>query len=191
MLNFDSENKVSLTSDEVLTFIEKEKKVEVLFDNGFKSNTDTEDVFRGLSGDRGFEENDDLQNALYECEFKHTFFLSNATKETPFNEIGMVKRIVKDNQWTSIILHDRPLKDGFYAMVVNNPVSKYDAVVKEYEDFKNELSKMYEKEREILSRLQKHCPHENTYRISNDSVYDDFIDEEEVKDKCRDCGKVI
>lgn len=116
---FDEKNPCQLTSEEVLSFIEKEGKVTVILGTAFDQASDTEDVFRGLMGDEGFESDDDIQNALISrTSVKHTFFIQNAKKETPFNEIGMVKRLIRDGFWTSIILHDHPVKNGLYAMIL-------------------------------------------------------------------------
>lgn len=120
-LPFDDKNKLYLSSEEVLNFIQREGKVTVLLDNAFERDSDSEDVFRGLYGDEGFESDEELMNALIsETLIQHTFFMQNAKKETPFNEIGMVKRLVKDGYWTRIILNDYPLKDGMYAIIVKN-----------------------------------------------------------------------
>lgn len=109
-----------MTSEEVLAFILQEKKVSICLENGFTAKSDTEDVFRGLYGDEGFEEDQDMQDALFgNGSVQHTFFLSNATKESPFNEIGMVKRLLQDGQWTTVILHDRPIVNGIYTFVRN------------------------------------------------------------------------
>lgn len=124
-IEFDENNEVCMTSEEVLEFIHKEKKVTVRLGNGFESGSDTEDVFRGLMSDETFENNEEMMDAMYcQCSVNQLFFLSNAKTETPFNEIGMVKRLIKDGFWTSLILHDYPIKDNLYAHVENknNPL---------------------------------------------------------------------
>jgi len=118
VLEFNEENKVSLSKEEVLSFIDNEKKVTIIFGNGFDKNSDTEDVFRGIMSDIGFEESIEMMDAM-DCggEVKLTLYICNDDNETPFNERGMAKRLIKDNYWTSIILHDHPIKDGLYAMI--------------------------------------------------------------------------
>lgn len=125
VLEFNKDNQLIILSKEVLKFINKESKVTIIIENGFKKDSDTEDVFRGLVGDIAFEENPKFIDALeFEGEIEHTFFICNDKVETPFNERGMVKRIIKDNFWTKVILHDHPLKDGFYAVIKNNKPNK-------------------------------------------------------------------
>lgn len=121
VIEFDTNNQLRLTSDEVLKVIDKESKVTVILGNGFNKNSDTEDVFRGLMGDYAFDESEEMLDAIeLNCELKHTFFLSNAKTETPFNERGSIKRILKDNFWTKLIFHDQPLKNGMYAVVIKD-----------------------------------------------------------------------
>lgn len=117
-LEFNNDNIAEMSGEKLWTLIKNENKVTVILKNGFNKNSDTEDVFRGLMGDAAFENDDEFLDAI-ECgsKVKRTFFLSNATDESPFNEKGMVNRLLKDDFWTSVILHDRPLKNGFYAMV--------------------------------------------------------------------------
>lgn len=55
-----------------------------------------------------------------EGEIHHTFFICNDRKTSPFNERGMAKRLIQDGYWTKIWLHDYPLKDGFYTIVINS-----------------------------------------------------------------------
>lgn len=120
VLEFDNNNQLAISSDELLAFIDEENKVTVILEKGFDKKSDTEDVFRSLVGDVAFEESDEFVDALeLEGEVRHTFFLSNASKETPFNERGMVKRLIKDNYWTKLLLHDHPLMNGFYAVIKN------------------------------------------------------------------------
>ena len=117
---FDNDNHATLSKEEVLSFIDNERKVTIVLRNGFVADSDTEDVFRGLMGSIAFEENIDMMDALEGVSgIKHTFFLSNDKEETPFNERGMAKRLIKDNYWTSIILDDYPLKNGFRALIMN------------------------------------------------------------------------
>lgn len=122
ILEFNEKNQIHMTNEEVseaLSFINKERKVTIILGEGFKVGSDTEDVFRGLYGDVSFEENEELMDAMYcEAEAKHTLFLSNSKTETPFNERGILKRMLIDNYWTKLILHDRPLKDGMYAVIM-------------------------------------------------------------------------
>ncbi len=121
MLQFNDDNKVFLNSSEVLSFIDNENKITIFLEKGFEKDSDTEDVFRGLVSDETFEESEVFIDALeFEGEVSHTLFLSNAIEETPFNEKGTAKRLIEDNFWTKIILHDKPLKDNFYAVIVNN-----------------------------------------------------------------------
>ncbi|MEX3623539.1 hypothetical protein [Viridibacillus arvi] len=119
-LEFDTNNELRLTSNEVLEIIDNKDKITIVFANGFKGNSDTEDVFRGLLGDTAFEESEEMMDAVEEIGVvRQTFFLSNAKTETPFNERGMIKRLIEDNFWTMLIFHDHPLKDGCYAVVIN------------------------------------------------------------------------
>lgn len=119
LLEFNKENKVELSANEVLSLIDQEKKVTIILDKGFKEGSDTEDVFRGLMGDEAFENSFEFMEAINdEGEVQHTFFICNDDVETPFNERGMAKRIIADDYWTGIILHDHPLNKGLYAMIV-------------------------------------------------------------------------
>lgn len=118
--NFNQENKVHLSKAEVLSCIDQQSKVTIIFEKGFPPGSDAEDVFRGIMGDIAFEESDEMSCALYdEGEIRHMFFICNDKETTPFNERGMAKRLIEDNYWTSVILHDHPIKNGFYAMVEN------------------------------------------------------------------------
>ena len=119
-LEFNEKNKTELSASEVLSFIDQEKKVTIFLSKGFKEGSDTEDVFRGLVGEEAFENTFEYMEAIHnEGEVQHTFYIGNETVETPFNERGMAKRIIEDNYWTEIILHEHPLKDGCYAMIQN------------------------------------------------------------------------
>lgn len=124
-LQFDEDNNVVLTNEELLSFLLDEKKVTIILGNGFTRGSDTEDVFRGIYGDIGFEENVEMLDAMeIESSVKHTFFLSNAHIETPFNEKGNVRRLINDSFWTSVLLHDKPLKNGLYASVEPRVIRK-------------------------------------------------------------------
>ncbi|MGG6447753.1 hypothetical protein [Pseudobacillus badius] len=117
-LEFSSENIVYMNSEEVLSVIDDQNKVTITFNELFDEDSDSADVFRGVFGDERFEE---IVNAMMDEDsysLKHTFFISNSKEETPFNDRGMVKRLIKDNYWTGLILHDYPLKGGLYAMIV-------------------------------------------------------------------------
>lgn len=118
ILNFDDDNTLKLTKEEVLSFIDQEDKITVILGNGFKAKTDTEDVFRGIMGDERFEESEEISGAIHcASEIRHTFFLVNSKVESPFNERGNAKRIIREGFWTKIILPNHPLKNGLYAVV--------------------------------------------------------------------------
>ena len=122
MPNFNEKNQVYMTNVEVCDVIPaifEEEKVSIILENGFPLGSDTEDVFRGIYGDETFEENDEMMNAIHSgTETRQTLFLSNSKIETPFNERGMLKRILIEGYWTKLILHNRPLKDGMYAVII-------------------------------------------------------------------------
>lgn len=73
-------------------------------------------------------------------------------------------------------------------------MNAFEKAKKEFADFQVELRNMYDRERELLSRLQEVCPHEDTYKMSSDPIFDDFDDWEEEKPekrKCNECGKIL
>lgn len=120
MILLDENNQTLLTNEEVLACIDNEERVTIFFEYGFKEDSDTEDVFRGLLGDNAFEENLLMLDALDGYGgVEHTFFLCNDKEETPFNERGMVKRLIADDYWSGIALDSRPDKNGYRAFVVN------------------------------------------------------------------------
>lgn len=121
-LNFNEENKITMSSEEVLSIIDQEDKVTIIFKRGFREGSDTEDVFRGIYGDQAFEENEVFISAMEfgdSPNLKHTFFLNNDITGHPFGERCMVKRLISDNFWSRVILHDHPLKEGSYAHIIN------------------------------------------------------------------------
>lgn len=89
-------------------------KVTVIFENGFEENSDTEDVFQGIFGGYGFEEN--CSHALDEQEFEYSGFPQNGGLDRLF-----IKRMILDGYWTSIILHgiENPEDSGLYVMLYN------------------------------------------------------------------------
>lgn len=94
-------------------------KVTVIFENGFEENSDTEDVFQGIFGCYGFEEN--CSHALDEQEFEHSGFPQNGGLDRLF-----IKRMILDGYWTSIILHgiENPEDSGLYVMLYNKKQKK-------------------------------------------------------------------
>ncbi|MFJ8531530.1 hypothetical protein [Bacillus sp. NPDC094106] len=89
-------------------------KVTIIFENGFKRNSDTEDVFQGMLGCYGFEEN--CSDALEGEEFEYTGFPQNGGLDRVF-----IERMILDGYWTSIILHgiENPEDKGLYVMIHN------------------------------------------------------------------------
>lgn len=94
-------------------------KVTVIFENGFEENSDTEDVFQGIFGFYGFEEN--CSHALDEQEFEYSGFPQNGGLDRLF-----IKRMILDGYWTSIILHGigNPEYSGLYVMLYNKKQKK-------------------------------------------------------------------
>lgn len=69
-------------------------------------------------------------------------------------------------------------------------MTEFDKVKQEYANFKEEMKDMFRKERDILKRLQAVCPHENTYIMDTEPMFEDFMEQDQSR-KCKDCGKIL
>lgn len=67
-------------------------------------------------------------------------------------------------------------------------IDSYKLNKKAYNEFKEMQKAMRKTERQLLKKLQRVCPHDNTYKVEDD----EFLNIDEVPyRKCKDCGSIV
>ncbi|WP_394555352.1 hypothetical protein C1N61_27515 (plasmid) [Priestia aryabhattai] len=67
-------------------------------------------------------------------------------------------------------------------------LGSYEFTKKAYNEFKEMQKTMRRTERQLLKKLQRVCPHDNTYKVEDNEFLN--IDEDPYH-KCKDCGSIV
>ncbi|NGY89181.1 hypothetical protein F6Y05_40110 [Bacillus megaterium] len=67
-------------------------------------------------------------------------------------------------------------------------LGSYEFTKKAYNEFKEMQKTMRRTERQLLKKLQRVCPHDNTYKVEDNEFLN--IDEDPYH-KCKDCGDIV
>jgi hypothetical protein len=105
------------TPEQVAKIIEREGKVEIVFENGFELNSETATVLLDYFGEYTFIESSLLENALLGREVSITRHMQNNDRF----EMNFVKNLILANDWKFIVLGDRknPNQDNYRVLIYN------------------------------------------------------------------------
>lgn len=67
-------------------------------------------------------------------------------------------------------------------------LGSYEFTKKAYNELKEMQKAMRKTERQLLKKLQRVCPHDNTYKVEDNEFLN--IDEDPYR-KCKDCGSIV
>lgn len=122
----NQKNEYRLSGKEAIDFLTEDNRITIFFENGFKRNSDTADVFEGIYGSEKMEDSPFIDAFDGMEGVSHTFFLKNPIQKgfEAFAESELVKRIIQDGYWSHIHLDERPLIEGMYVTIINEKQGK-------------------------------------------------------------------